>query len=65
MQDAAAYFARGTTAASTDSRFLLSTSSFLNDPRLRDWVAAVYFVMSAQILSLIPSRRRRTSYVPS
>lgn len=40
MEDTAAYFARGMTAASTDSPFLLSTSSFLNDPRLRDWVAA-------------------------
>jgi ubiquinone biosynthesis protein COQ4 len=37
--DTAAYFSRGMTAASTDSPFLLSTSSYLNDPRLRDWVA--------------------------
>lgn len=39
MEDTGAYFARGMTAAQTDSPFLLSTSAYLNDPALRDWVA--------------------------
>jgi ubiquinone biosynthesis protein COQ4 len=38
--DTAAYFSRGLVASSTDSPFLLSTSAYLNDPRLRDWVAS-------------------------
>ena len=35
------YLARGVALLGTDSSVLISSSKYLNDPRLRDWIAKI------------------------
>ena len=40
MDDALPYLLRGMRAVTTESSVLVSSSKYLNHPRLRDWVAS-------------------------
>lgn len=48
MTDQTPYLARGGARVTTDSTMLISNSSYLNEPRLRDWLASAFLRKSGK-----------------